>query len=321
MNISKSLIDIFYEVLRKQTTKTYHGYNLRFLKRKKEVRLEKDSRVLVSWLIEPNEFVTYDNHKSTAEKSFVRKFLYLPQAVELKFQEEQKKTENLSNNDNSVVIELKDHLKKLKTEEITFESIDRIVSLVASKYVDEWYNVGYNPDKYADNFHMYYSFAKSRVWSELTFIRNARVEENLIKRAKLVPLRAQREGNLVLISELDHRRFLSLVDQAIEYAESYIQGLNPFTFLPKGKIQIYWWEKQGIFFSDLDRNNEAEPKTLRDHVLQVLSPNARKQAKPSRIELEVIFPGEDKHVEVKSYCPQYGIIEWTRMIREMKNKD
>ncbi len=308
MVFSKSLLDTFYISVTTQEARDYRGYKIRFLKRNKELRLEKSGRQLASWFLESNECVTYNHCKTPAEKSFVRKFILMPDEIERKYQEEQRKTNDRTYKDSDVVIELKANLKKLKIDEISYESLDHIVSGTADKFADDWYDIGIHPDKYADNYPMYFGFAKSRVWSELASIRDTRIEEGLKKKARLIPIRAQREGNLVLINELDHKRFTSLVSKAIQYAEDNFYKLNPLSFLPSGELKVLWWEKHGEMFFDRETFERNEAKSLREQVLNSLLPKPESQPKPSRVEFKVRY--QSNEIQADYRCPQKGILEW-----------
>lgn len=130
----------------------------------------------------------------------------------------------------------------------------------------------------------------------------------LLNRLQIKPVRAQREGNLVLITELDHQRFSRLCDKALEYSKEYIKE-SVRDYVDKGKFEIYWWEKEGLFFLSSEHIAPV-PTTLRETILQKNMPKPKQKSRPSRLELNISFP-KDKKTNILRIVTQYGIIYWS----------
>lgn len=348
MKISNAMLDWFYYTLLQKATSDYRGYTLKFINRTMEYRLLINNRKLASWFLETNELMTYCNEKSSAEKKIVKQFMQLPQEVENKHQrlkrqreqeikEEERRKEEIHNR---FMNELNHRCSLFKDDEITIERIQQLIDSMAAKYIDEWYVVGIHPDRYEDNFPMYFSVARSKVQLALVHVNDVRIrkfvvpesdtvsqksdedlidedlidelsEEELIDKTHIIPIHAQREGNLVTVTELENKRFEKLAEGAIQYAKTMIRE-NIREFIPNKRIEIYWWEKEGQYFAP-STEEKKDPFSLREMILKQLEPKPKAVAKPSRIKLETLYLTDDSDIEIQKYHPQNGVIYWRRL--------
>jgi hypothetical protein len=343
LKIRNSMLEWFYYTLLQKTTSEYRGYTLKFISRTKEYRLLKNNKKLACWFLETNEIKTCGNEKSPAEKKIVKQFILIPQEVENKHQrlkrqreeeikEEERRKEEIHNR---FMKELNHRCSLFKDDEINIECIEQLIDSMAAKYIDEWYVVGIHPDRYADNFPIYFSVAKSDVRSALKRVNDERIrqfvmhengteseksdeilydeltEEELIDKTHIFPIHAQREGNLVTITELENKRFEKLAEGAIQYAKIMISE-NIREFIPNKRIEIYWWEKEGQYFVP-SIEEKKEHSSLREMILKQLEPKPNAVAKPSRIEVETRFLTDENDDETQKYHPQKGVIYWRRL--------
>ncbi|MBU9714104.1 hypothetical protein [Evansella tamaricis] len=202
-----------------------------------------------------------------------------------------------------------------------------MVDYFADRYFDEWYTVGIHPDKYADNYPIYFSAARGRVMGALPQVKDPRFqslikllqpqqetdwsnlpEAELLQATRLIPLSAQREGNLVTITELQQKRFESMVDKAFLFAKNIVEKDRK-KYVAWKELTIYWWEKEGSFFLP-EVNEETEPTTLREKVLKSLEPKPKKKGKPSRLHLELKLLSPEEKLTLQRYTYQKGIINW-----------
>jgi uncharacterized protein (UPF0305 family) len=340
LKISNSMLEWFYYTLLQKTASEYRGYTLKFISRTKEYRLLKNNKKLACWFLETNELKTYDNEKSPAEKKIVKQFILIPQEVEnmhqrLKRQREEeiKKEEKRKEEiHNRFMDELNNRCSRFKDEEVTIEHIEQLINSMAAIYIDEWYVVGIHPDRYDDNFPMYFSVARTKVRLALVHVNDERIrqfvtreidigsqkgeavlidelsEEELIEKTHIILIHAQREGNLVTITELENKRFEKLAEGAIQYAK-IIMSENIREFIPNKRIEIYWWEKEGQYFVP-SIEEKKEHSSLREMILKQLEPKPKAVAKPSRIEVETRFLTDEKDNETHKYHPKKGVIYW-----------
>lgn len=341
MSVSKSMLKWFYSVALSKGNSSYQGFTLEFLSRLKEIRLLRGTKKLASWLIESDQIIEYTNNIETKDEYFVKKFHLLPEAADKQFQvlqQEAKTNESLKNEQNQkksmkqnklFLEELNDVCLQLKNNEINRESLNEIIRKFAGKYIDEWYIVGTHPDKYNDNYPMYFSAAYGKVKHSLLDIGDIRVSEfvynnfdlnpnakdsylikgmtnnEIIKYTRIFPVRAQREGNLVTITEDEHEAFNLLAKKALKFGEKLIKS-NIKLYVPEKTIKVYWWEKNGDFFID---EKPDEPNTLREKIHKDLQPKPKYTPKPSRLKLMTKFVYRKKFT-IREYSPQKGIINW-----------
>lgn len=343
MSISHAMIESFYYTFINKGVNYYRGYTYKFIRRNKEIRLLKKNRNLVSWFLETNEFKILNSNLSNSEKQMAEKFYELPTEAEkmyqsLKNQEKNRikaeKEKEKALND-KFKLELNNYFSNLKDEEITYEHIEKIINFFSSRYIDQWYIVGIHPDKYNDNYPMYYSAAQSRVKVAISEIDDKRIQnlfirsndenknnsvidwagftdEELLNCVKVLPTYAQREGNLVTISDLQQKYFEKLVKKAIRFAENKIKS-NVRIYLETGHLTINWWEKDGELFIT-KQEEENEPNTLMGKILQQLKPKTTNGSKPSRLHIDIITILNGQKVITTEYKTQKGIIEWKNTI-------
>ena len=350
MNISKSMVESFYYTCRSKGKNQYRNYTFKYNNRGDELLLLKNKRKLASWFVEKDEIIIHGNEKSNAEKQFVKKFKALPQKAEelyqhLKEQKKltiQRKKEVEERIEQQYYRELNEYCSNLKDDELTSEIIDRVIGHFASQYMDIWYVVGVHPDRYDDNFGWYLSNAKARVKGTLSSVQDPRFqkllrENHLIDNTKaeipwsklsdeevlqytyVTPVYAQREGNLVTITDLDEKRFEKLVAEARQYAVNLVK-VNPKKYLEDVEFTVYWWEKEGDF-SLPEPEIKEEHQSLREEMLYIppqktktiVKPNPqnpKSKAKPSRLQVKVEYlrDGEEKTLWQIHY--QKGVIKW-----------
>ncbi len=282
----------------------------------------------------------------------MKKFKALPEKAEefyqhLKEQERlriQRKKEEEERLEQQYYRELNDYCSNLKDKELTSEIIDKVIDHFANKYIDIWYVVGIHPDRYDDNFGWYLSNAKIRVKNTLSSVddprfqkllrKNNLVEDNedefcwsklsddeLLPYTYITPIYAQREGNLVTITDLDQKRFEKLVDAAWQYVVNLVE-LDPKKFLEAPELTVYWWEKEGEFFlPEPDIKAEVEHQTLREELLYIppqnssptLRPNPtnpKSNAKPSRLQVKVEHLRDGEGKSLQQLHSQKGVIKW-----------
>lgn len=142
-------------------------------------------------------------------------------------------------------------------------------------------------------------------------------DDEIAEKTQIVPVRAQREGNLVTITELDDKRFEILADGAIQYAEERIRNRIR-DYVPQSQMEVCWWEGVGEYFVPSEKSNQLrrEPLSFRESILGPLEtakrPASKGKAKPSRIQLEVQFIAEENKTEIRKHRPQPGVIVWIR---------
>lgn len=352
MNISKSMIENFYEACKYKSQVQYRSYTFKYCGGY-EILLLKNKRKLASWFIGPNEIVIHGNEISKAEKQFVKKFKAFPEKAEqfyqhLKEQEQlriQRKKEEEEILEQQYYRELNEYCSNIKDEEITSAIIDKLVDHFANQYIDIWYVVGIHPDRYDDNFGWYLSNAKTRVRNTLSsvddqrfqklFRKNILVEDNedkfcwtklsddeLLPYTYITPIYAQREGNLVTITDLDQKRFEKLVDAAWQYAVNLVKE-EPKNYLETAELTVYWWEKEGEFFlpePDI-KVEKVEHQTLREEMLYIPPQNSRptlrpnptnpkSSAKPSRLQVKVEYLLDGEGKALREFHSQKGVIKW-----------
>lgn len=361
MEVSKSFLELCYATLVQKGRAEYRGYTLKWIKQSREFQFNKKNRRLASWFLENDVIENYGKEKNPAEYRMTKQFQLLPQKLEdlyqlrrnqeaeIRKEKERQDTvleEEKKRQEQKILLrfmnDLNERCSQLKNREISDESIESIINDLAYKYIDEWFVVGIHPDRYEDNFPMYYSFARSRVRSALCNVEDKRIQKYIRKNSKIsqpapslqsiiakmtdeeienctqiIPVRAQREGNLVTITELDDKRFEKLTDGAIQYAVGYVKQ-HIRDYVPNSQIEVCWWEGVGEYFlpSANSDQQQKEPLSFREYILGPIKalerPASKSKAKPSRVQLEVQFITEDKEIEIWKYRPQRGVITWSR---------
>lgn len=236
--------------------------------------------------------------------------------------------------------DLNKRCSQLLDDEIVKENIEKIITDLAYKYIDEWFVVGIHPDRYEDNFPIYFSVACSRVTSALDDVEDNRIrkylhrnrkrthtppspesiiakltDQEIIEKTYIIPIRAQREGNLVTITDLEDKRFEKLTEGAIAFVEGLVRNAIR-EFVPKSHVDVYWWDENGEYFLPAiePEQKPKEPSSFREEILWATlatkKPENKSKAKPSMIRLEISFFSEAKKVQIKKYKPQRGVIEW-----------
>ncbi len=137
---------------------------------------------------------------------------------------------------------------------------------------------------------------------------------------KIIPIKAQREGNLVTITNQDHIKFESLCAKALDFAREQVLQHSLEKFWLERKIQVCWWEKQvssgGFFLQSGNDKKDMPPDTFRNKILMQLEPRPKRQPKPSRLKVLVYFDKRDLAGNtipmIRKIVPQLGVIEWWR---------
>lgn len=321
VKINEKLIKDFYINVLNQTKFTYKGYTFKFVKKDIQLKLIKDKKLLSIWYIENDDIESFLDEVSKVDKNLIKAFEQLPSKAELLFQEKrQEEKDNSIPRKREVITEFEDYFASFKENELTKSHIDQVINKMAVKWLYEWFDRGGNPDMFADNLLNYESQTITWLNNLINDVKVPRVqlilnedsnkelndiEEN--SKIKLFPKYAQREGNLVTISELNHKQFIVLCEKAINFGTNMIEE-NPDNFKDMKEIQVNWWENEGVFSiaEIIDRNN---PRTYRELILSKLGPVLGKGKKSSRIILGITnkdYPNKN----LRMIVPQKGRIEW-----------
>jgi len=336
LKVSPRYTDAFMTAAYTREKVNYRGYTLSRVHN--EIRLLKKSRKLAAWNIVQNQTELFDNYISEAEKRMAKNFCKLPLAAEANYQERiqrYKQPVKLKYAD-EVIAHLENFFAGLPDEEINPGNVKKIVEELAARYASAWYDTG-NPDHFADLYLFYVAMAESQVEGLLCKISDRRIkklgstpkvgyrdnytEQELLNMMKIVPLKAQREGNLVTITDQDHMKFENLCLKAQVFAREHVLKQPPRYYLTEQKIQVCWWEKQfasqGFFLHSDDTKKELRPDTFINKLLELSKPKPKQQAKPSRLTVLIYSNKQDQAGNVipmvRKIVPQLGIIEWIHL--------
>lgn len=324
MKINQRLVESFYNALISQNNFTYNKYLFKFNKKDIKVKLISNKKELAYWNIEDNFVESFLDEADVSEKKFIKIFYELPKEAEKIFQKKkQEREENSIPRRQEVLYELEDSFATLKDNEVTKENIDSIISKIKNNWLYEWFEKDANADKYADN--LYMNELQTDIWVNIILgnVSDKRVlkvlggtlegKTNIAKDDEdgilLRPKFAQREGNLVTVTEIDHIRFTELCKKAIKFASEQVNK-NFEQYKGIKEIQINWWEKDGKFYfnEDIDKNN---PKTFRELIISKLDTILKKRPKPSRILLDIVTARSLEN-DFKLISHQYGKLEWNK---------
>lgn len=308
----------------------YHSYILETTSTK--VELINGSKRLAMWDIENDSVCVFDN-LSVAEKRIAKKFIKLPALAEQLYKmnkELEKKRDKYAGGR----AEIKEILMNIPDEEKTKDTLQKLIKKLSYIYMDDWQGGG-NADVYNDNYLNYLMQTECEIESIMfnagidwvTYLlakTNNKVywdrydDNELSNMAKIVPLSAQREGNLVTVTEDEYKRFEKNCDKAYKYAKKYLMNKPLREFVPEGVIEVCWWEKNinGSKFFVTEKEIEYSPSTYREDILMRFHPKSKslKSAKPSRLSIKIFFDENDKEGNIryllKKRVSQLGIIKW-----------
>lgn len=326
---NNKMLNAFMDLRYSKSVK-YYSYVLERFNTK--IKLINSSKRLAMWDIEDNSVYVFDN-LSAAEKRIAEKFIKLPALAEQLYKmkkELEKKRDKYSEGRT----EIKEMLMNIPETEKTKDTLQKLIKKLSYRYVDNWQGGG-NADVFNDNYINYLMQTECVIES---IMLNARIDwityllakpnnkvywdryddNELSKMVKIVSLSAQREGNLVTVTENEYKRFEKNCDKAYKYAKEYLRNKPLREFVPEEVIEVCWWEKniKGNKFFVTEQEVEYIPSTYREDILTRFYPKAkpRKSAKPSRLSVRIFFDESDKEGNVryllKKSVSQLGIIKW-----------
>lgn len=149
------------------------------------------------------------------------------------------------------------------------------------------------------------------------FIIKGLSKEDILKHTYIIPVFAQREGNLVTIKELENKRFIKLVHEAIKYGKNLIQK-DIHTYIPTNSFSVCWWKKDARFFIP-NHKKQKDVSSLREKILLDLQLVQKNTPKPSRVQIKTQF-SYDKRIEAEPFQRQNGIIQWNTKYRNDNNR-
>lgn len=297
-----------------------------------KIELINGSKRLAMWDIEDDSVCVFDN-LSAAEKRIAEKFIKLPalagQLYKIK-KELAKKRDRYAEGR----AEIKEVLMNIEDAEKTKDTLQKLIKKLSYRYVDDWQGGG-NTDVYNDNYLNYLMQTECVIESIMfnagidwvTYLLAKpkdkvywdRYDDNeLSKMFKIVPLSAQREGNLVTVTEEEYKTFGKNCDKAYKYAKQYLLNKSLRGFVPEEVVEVCWWEKNtdSNKFFITEKEEDYTPSTYREEILVRLHPKVKQQksAKLSRLSVKIFFDESDKEGNVryllKKSVSQLGIIKW-----------
>jgi hypothetical protein len=316
MKPSQKLINDFYTNIKQMKSFKYRDYTFNFVKRDIQVKLLKSKKILAIWNVEQDSFESNLTEADVYENKFIKNFKQIIKDCDLFFhKEELNRKQNIIPKSEELIKEIDQYFARLKDDEVSIECINQIKGKLANNWLYEWFDTGGNPDRFADNLYMYEM--QTRIWLDLLIsetsdlrVKKLLNQNNSTKKLSetealfIYPKYAQREGNLVTISDLQHQRFVKLCLEALTFATSEISS-NLAKYNSINELQVNWWEDERLFYIN-DIYDKQNPRTFRESILLKMEPVLERRKKPSRIILGI--SKEEKKINMIS--PQKGILEW-----------
>lgn len=311
---------------------SYCSYTFRRVK--KEIRLFKGSKKIAVWDIE-NDSIEVSNGLLPNEKRIANKFCNLSKLAEQYYEIEMKNKKHPPQKNtkiDNIKYEIKQILRDIKDSEFTKERLTDLIKQLGDRYVYDFHG-NCSADHFNDNYISYIYQTQADVERIMMDLGDNRVikllikpndkiywnryrDEELLKMVKVIPLSAQREGNLITITKEEHIAFEKLCERAYIYARKYLLN-KPLRYLvPELLLQVCWWEKDNVSNKFWIPTSDLKPipNTYREVVLEKLLPKPKKSPKPSKLNIKVYFDENDKDGNVtpmiKKSINQLGVITW-----------
>lgn len=329
------MLEMFMSTAYTGVQNSYRSYV--FKRQKGQIQLSKTSKIIATWDINLDEFIVSEK-LSPSEKQMARKFSELPNLAEQQHQAGAKNSTPRIDPKRIIIQEVVEKvLNNISDSELTKELLEEWISTLGDRYVAFLYDTG-NPDHFADDLYGYTFMAKSYVKDIMLDLYDQRVldlllephhpaywdrydDQALLRMLKIVPLKAQREGNLVTITETNQVLFEHSCDEAYLFAQNYFSSQSLRNLVPKTEVGIYWWErnKEGKEFhvsgTTEGEIKQSQPCTFRESIQRKKPTIPKKKAKPSRLSLRIYFDENDAEGNVipmiRKHIPQNGILYWS----------